>query len=415
MPQTVEAINHARVAGVPIIVAINKSDKDNAEPEKVQRELAEEGLLPEDWGGETIFVPVSAKTHEGLDDLLEMVLLQAEMLELKANPEKLAIGHVVEAKLDSGRGPVATVLIKEGTLRTGTPVVCGVHFGKVRAMLNDLGHQVQTAGPAIPVEVIGLSGVPMAGDDLVALEDDKSAKQVSMHRLQRHRSKELAKTSRLSLDKLYESLQAGEAKDLNIIIKADVNGSIEALIDSMTKLSNEEVNINVIHSATGTISESDVSLATVSEAIIIGFNVRPTPKVQEMAQEEHVDMRFYNVIYDVIKDIQDAMVGLMESTFEERVLGRAEVRETFHIPRVGTIAGCYITDGRIERGQMIRVLRDGVVSYEGKIGSLRRFKDDAKEVQTGFECGIGIENFNDIKLGDILECYYLEEIKPVID
>ena len=415
MPQTVEAINHARAAGVPIIVAVNKIDKENSEPEKVQRELAEEGLLPEDWGGETIFVPVSAKTHEGLDDLLEMVLLQAEMLELKANPEKAAIGHVVEARLDSGRGPVATVLIKEGTLRTGVPVVCGVHFGRVRAMLNDSGHPVQIAGPAMPVEVIGLSGVPMAGDDLVALKDEKSAKQVSMHRLQRHRSKELAKTSRLSLDKLYENLQAGEAKDLNVIIKADVNGSIEALSDSMVKLSNEEVTINVVHSATGTISESDVSLATVSEAIIIGFNVRPTPKVQEMAQEEHVDMRFYNVIYDVIKDIQDAMVGMMESTFEERVLGRAEVRETFHIPRVGTIAGCYVTDGRIERGQLIRVLRDGVVSYEGKIGSLRRFKDDAKEVQNGFECGIGVENFNDVKLGDILECYYLEEIKPVME
>lgn len=415
MPQTVEAINHARAAGVPIIVAVNKIDKANAEPEKVQRELAEEGLLSEAWGGETIFVPVSAKTHEGLDDLLEMILLQAEMLELKANPEKLAIGHVVEAKLDSGRGPVATVLIKEGTLRTGASVVCGVHFGKVRAMLNDSGDQVQTAGPAMPVEVIGLSGVPMAGDDLVALEDEKSAKQISMHRLQKHRSKELAKTSRLSLDKLYENLQAGEAKDLNVIIKADVNGSIEALRDSMAKLSNEKVNIYVVHSATGTISESDVSLATVSEAIIIGFNVRPTPKVQEMAKEEHVDMRFYNVIYDVIKDIQDAMVGMMDSTFEERVLGRAEVRETFHIPRVGTIAGCYVTDGRIERGQMIRVLRDSVISYEGKIGSLRRFKDDAKEVQSGFECGIGVEHFNDVKIGDILECYYLEEIKPVID
>ena len=415
MPQTVEAINHARAAGAPIIVAINKIDKANAEPEKVQRELAEEGLLPEDWGGETIFVPVSAKTHEGLDNLLEMVLLQAEMLELEANPEKPAIGHVVEARLDSGRGPVATVLIKEGTLRTGTPVVCGVHYGKVRAMLNDSGQQVQIAGPAIPVEVIGLSGVPMAGDDLVALKDEKSAKQVSMHRLQRHRSKELAKTSRLSLDKLYESLQAGEAKDLNVIIKADVNGSIEALRDAMVKLSNEEININVIHSATGTVSESDVSLATVSEAIIIGFNVRPTPKVQEMAQEEHVDMRFYSVIYDIIKDIQDAMVGMMESTFEERVLGRAEVRETFHIPRIGTIAGCYVTDGRIERGQLIRVLRDGVISYDGKVGSLRRFKDDAKEVQNGFECGIGVENFNDVKIGDILECYYLEEIKPVID
>jgi len=415
MPQTVEAINHARAAGVPIIVAVNKIDKANAEPEKVQRELAEEGLLPEDWGGDIIFIPVSAKTHEGLEDLLEMVLLQAEMLELKANPEKPAIGHVVEAKLDSGRGPVATVLIKEGTLRMGASVVCGVHFGRVRAMLNDLGHQVQTAGPAIPVEVIGLSGVPMAGDDLVALEDEKSAKQVSMHRLQKNRSKELAKTSRLSLDKLYENLQAGEAKDLNVIIKADVNGSIEALRDSLTKLSNEEVNINVVHSATGTISESDVSLATVSEAIIIGFNVRPSPKVQELAQEEQVDMRFYNVIYDVIQDVQDAMVGMMESTFEERVLGRAEVRETFHIPRVGTIAGCYVTDGRIERGQLIRVLRDGIVSYEGKVGSLRRFKDDAKEVQSGFECGIGVENFNDVKIGDMLECYYLEEIKPEID
>jgi len=415
MPQTVEAINHARAAGVPIIVAVNKIDKANAEPEKVQRELAEEGLLPEDWGGDIIFIPVSAKTHEGLEDLLEMVLLQAEMLELKANSEKPAIGHVVEAKLDSGRGPVATVLIKEGTLRMGASVVCGVHFGRVRAMLNDLGHQVQTAGPAIPVEVIGLSGVPMAGDDLVALEDEKSAKQVSMHRLQKNRSKELAKTSRLSLDKLYENLQAGEAKDLNVIIKADVNGSIEALRDSLTKLSNEEVNINVVHSATGTISESDVSLATVSEAIIIGFNVRPSPKVQELAQEEQVDMRFYNVIYDVIQDVQDAMVGMMESTFEERVLGRAEVRETFHIPRVGTIAGCYVTDGRIERGQLIRVLRDGIVSYEGKVGSLRRFKDDAKEVQSGFECGIGVENFNDVKIGDMLECYYLEEIKPEID
>ena len=415
MPQTVEAINHARAAEVPIIVAVNKIDKANAEPEKVQRELAEEGLLPEDWGGETIFVPVSAKTQEGLDDLLEMVLLQAEMLELKANPEKPAIGHVVEARLDSGRGPVATVLVKEGTLSTGAPVVCGVHFGKVRAMLNDSGQQVQTAGPAIPVEVIGLSGVPMAGDDLVALKDEKSAKQVSMHRLQRHRSKELAKTNRLSLDKLYENLQTGEAKDLNVIIKADVNGSIEALRDSMANLSNDEVNINVVHSATGTITESDVSLATVSEAIILGFNVRPTPKVQEMAQEEHVDMRFYNVIYDVIKDIQDAMVGMMESTFEERVHGRAEVRDTFHIPRVGTIAGCYVTDGRIERGALIRVLRDGVVSYEGKIGSLRRFKDDAREVLSGFECGIGIENFNDVKIGDVLECYYLEEIKPVIE
>ncbi|RJQ55227.1 MAG: translation initiation factor IF-2 [Desulfobacteraceae bacterium] len=412
MPQTIEAINHARAAGVPILVAVNKIDKANADPDRVQRELSEQGLVPEGWGGDTIIVKVSAKTHEGLNDLLEMILLQAEILELKANPDKLAYGHVVEAKLDAGRGPVATVLVREGTLRTGDAVVCGVHYGKVRAMLNDLGEAVETAGPSIPVAVIGLSGVPMAGDELVSLEDEKSAKQVSMHRIQKQRSKDLAKTSRLSLDGLYESLRVGETKDLNLILKADVNGSIEALRDSLTKLSNQEVKINVIHAATGTISESDVSLAAVSNATVIGFNVRPTPKVTEMANEEHVDMRFYNVIYEAIKDVQAAILGMMSSSFEEKILGRAEVREVFHIPKVGTIAGSYVTDGKIERGQPVRVLRDGVVSYEGKIGSLRRFKDDAKEVQSGYECGIGVDNFNDIKVGDVLECYYLEEIRP---
>ncbi len=414
MPQTIEAINHARVAQVPIIVAVNKIDKQNAEPDRVYRELSEEGLVPEDWGGDTIFVKVSAKTHEGLDDLLEMILLQSEMLELKANPDKLAYGHVVEAKLDAGRGPVATVLVQEGTLSTGAPVVCGVHYGKVRAMLNDMGMQVEAAGPSMPVEVIGLSGVPMAGDELMALDDERNAKQVSMHRLQKQRSKDLAKTSRLSLERLYEDLKTGEIRDLNLIIKADVNGSIEALRDSLTKLSNDEVQIHVVHSAAGTITESDVSLATVSDAILIGFNVRPSQKVIDLAAEEHVDMRFYNIIYEVIKDIQDAIVGMMKSLFEERILGRAEVREVFHIPKVGTIAGCYVTDGKVERGQPVRVLRDGVVGYEGKIGSLRRFKDDAKEVQSGYECGIGIDHFNDVKVGDILECYYLEEIRPEI-
>jgi translation initiation factor IF-2 len=414
MPQTVEAINHARAANVPIIVAVNKIDKDNANTDRVYRELAEQGLTPEEWGGDTIFVKVSAKQNIGIDDLLDLILLQAEVLELKADPEKRAYGHVVESKIDPGRGAIATVLVQEGTLHTGDAVVCGVYSGKVRAMLNDRGQMVDAAGPSIPVEVIGLSGVPMAGDELVAVADEKNAKQISEHRIQKHRSKELAKTGRLSLEKLFEQMQQGEVKDLNLILKADVHGSIEALADSLTKLSNEEVNINIVHSATGTITESDVSLASVSNAIIIGFNVRPATKVQMLANEEGVDMRFYNVIYDVLKDIKNAIAGMMSSTFEERVLGRAEVRDTFHVPKIGTIAGCYVTEGRIERGRLLRVLRDGVVQYEGKNASLRRFKDDVKEVQSGYECGVGVENFNDIKVGDVLECYYLEEIKPEV-
>jgi len=415
MPQTVEAINHAKVAEVPIIVAINKIDKPDADPERVQRELADVGLVPEDWGGDTIFVQVSAKENRGIDDLLEMVLLQAEILELKANPDRLAQGHVVESKLDAGRGPVATVLVKQGTLTLHESVVCGIHYGKIRALLNDRGKQVTSAGPSMPVEIIGLSGVPNAGDELIALADEKDAKQVSAHRIQKQRSKELAKTSRLSLEKLYEQLQENEVKALNLIIKADVHGSIEALSDALTKLSNEEVRINVIHSATGALNESDISLAAVSDAIIIGFNIRPSSKIQTLASEENVDIRFYNIIYNIIKDIKSAILGMMASTFEERTLGRAEVREVFHIPKVGTIAGCYVTDGKIERGQLARLLRDWVVSYEGKISSLRHFKDDTKEVQSGYECGIGIKNYNDIKIGDIIECYYLEEIRPELE
>jgi translation initiation factor IF-2 len=414
MPQTVEAINHARASSVPIIVAVNKIDKDNANLDRVYRELAENGLNPEDWGGDTIFVKVSAKQKIGIEDLLEMVLLQAEVMELKANPRKLAYGHVVEAKLDSGRGPVATVLVKEGTLRAGDPVVCGVHYGKVRAMLDDLGDPVTAAGPSMPVEVIGLSGVPVAGDELVALKDEKDARQVSQHRTQKQRSHELTRSNRMSLENLFEKMKEEELKDLNLIIKADVDGSMEALRDSLTKLSNEEVKINIIHSATGTISESDVSLAAVSNAIIIGFNVRPTTKVISLAAEEQVDMRFHNVIYDVIKEVKAAIAGMMDSTFEERVLGRADVRQTFHVPKLGTIAGCYVTDGKIERGQRLRLLRDGVIHYQGRASSLRRFKDDVKEVQSGYECGIGIENFNDIKVGDVIECFYLEEIRPEV-
>ncbi|MFC1489187.1 translation initiation factor IF-2, partial [Thermodesulfobacteriota bacterium] len=415
MPQTLEAINHSKAAEVPIIVAVNKIDKANADPERVQRELAEVGLAPEDWGGDTVFLEISAKMNQGIDDLLEMILLQAEMMELKANADKLAIGRVVEAKLDSGRGPIATVLVEEGTIHTGDPVVCGIHYGKVRALLNDRRIKVESAGPSMPVEIIGLSGVPHAGDELIALSDEKNAKQVSMHRIQKQRSKELAKTSKLSLEKLYEQMQEGEVKDLNLILKADVHGSIEALRDSLVKLSNDEVKINIIHSATGTITESDVSLAVVSDAIIIGFNVRPGSKVQTIANEENVNIRFYNIIYNVITDIKNAITGMMSSTFEERTLGRADVREVFHVPKIGTIAGCYVTDGKVERGQLVRLIRDGVVLYDGKISSLRRFKDDAKEVQSGYECGIGIENYNDIKVDDSLECYYLEEIRPELE
>ena len=412
MPQTIEAINHSKACGVPIIVAINKIDKANADLDRVQRELSETGLIPESWGGDTIFVKVSAKKNQGIDELLEMILLQAELLELKANPDKLAKGHVIEAKLDSGRGPVATVLVQEGTLHVGDSVVCGVCYGKVRAMHNDRGVQTTSAGPSIPVEIIGLSGVPQAGDEFTVLADEKDAKQVSAYRTQKQRAQELAKTSRLSLEKLYEQMQKGEIKDLNLIIKGDVSGSIEALRDSLIKLSNEEVNIHIVHSATGTITESDVSLAAVSDSIIVGFNVRPTPKVQSLADEENVDIRYYDIIYNAIQEIKDAIVGMMASTFKEQVLGRAEVREVFHVPKVGAIAGCYVTDGKIERGQLARLIRDGIVRYNGKISSLRRFKDDVKEAHSGYECGISLENYNDIKLDDVIECYYMEEIKP---
>ena len=415
MPQTVEAVNHSKAAGVPIIVAVNKMDKPDANPERVTRQLSELGIVPEDWGGQNIFVQVSAKAKTGLDELLEMILLQSEVLELKANAEKLAVGHVVEAKLDSGRGPVATVLVKEGTLKAGDPVVCGVHYGKVRALLDDLGRKVESAYPSMPVEIIGLSGVPMAGDEMIAVKDEKDAKQVSQHRFQKQRSKDLAKNSRLSLEKLFEKMQEGEVQDLNLIIKTDVDGSMEAIRDSLLKLSNVEVKINIVHAATGTITESDISLAAVSNAIIIGFNVRANAKVQEMAVEEHVDIRYHNIIYNVIQEIKDAIVGMMKSTFEERIMGRAEVRQTFHVPKVGTIAGSYITDGKFERGRLTRLLRDGIVIYEGKNISLRRFKDDIKEVQSGYECGISLENFNDIKVGDVLECYYLEEIRPEVE
>ena len=412
MPQTVEAIHHARAANVPILVAVNKIDKPGADPDRVRRALVEHGLTPEEWGGDTIFVNVSAKQNVGIDQLLEMILLQAELMELRANPNQPARGHVVEAKIDAGRGPVATVLVREGTLRTGDPVVCGVHFGKVRAMLDDRGQPVEEAGPSIPVEILGLSGVPEAGDELAVVADDKTAKQISLHRMQKQRARDLQQAARPSLESLFERMKQGEAKELNLILKADVQGSIEALSEALTRLSNEEVRVNIVHAAPGTITESDISLAAVSQAIVIGFNVRPAPKVQALAAEERIDLRYYNVIYDVIQDIQAALTGMMASRFEERVLGSAEVREVFMIPKVGAVAGCYVTDGRVERGRNVRLIRDGVVVFEGRNASLRRFKEDVKDVQAGYECGIGIENFNDIKVGDRIEFYTLEEIKP---
>lgn len=415
MPQTLEAINHSRAAGVPIIVAVNKIDKENADIDRVQRELASEGLSPEEWGGDTIFVKVSAKEKQGIDELLEMILLQAEVLELKANPRALAQGHVVEAYLDSGRGPIATVLVQKGTLRAGNTVVCGIHYGKVRAMLDDLGDRIENAGPSIPVEIFGLSGVPSAGDELITLENERNAKQISMHRAQKQRSKELAQKSKISLESLFDRMAEADVKELSILLKADVQGSIEAISDALAKLSNEEVRIHILPSATGTITKSDLSLAAVSEAIIIGFNVRPSAKIQSLAEEEGVDIRFYSTIYDVVKDVKGAIVGMMASTYKETILGNAEVLEVFHIPRVGSIAGSKVTDGMIERSQMARLVRDGVVCYSGKIGSLRRVKDDVREVQHGYECGIGLENYNDIKQGDVIECYSVEEIKPVLE
>ncbi len=415
MPQTIEAIDHSKAAGVPIIVAINKIDKPGAEPERIKREISEKGLVPEDWGGDTIFVEVSAKEQTGIDELLEMIILQSEVLELRANPNKRPRGYVIESKLETGRGPVATILVSEGTLKTGEAVVAGMYYGKIRAMFNDKGAPIKQAGPSFPVEIIGLSGVPMAGDELIGVADEKDAKHVSEHRMQKQRSLDLAKTSRMSLDKLYEKMLEGEVKDLNLIIKADVQGSIEALKDSLTRLSTDEVKINVIHSATGTIHESDISLAAVSNAIILGFNVRPTGKVAQMADEENVNIRYYNIIYDAIKEIKDAMLGLMASTYEERVIGRAEVRQVFMVPNAGAIAGCMVVDGKIQRNQSVRIVRDGIVVHDGKIASLRRFKDDVKEVHHNYECGIGIEKFNDVKVGDIIECYYLEEVKPVLE
>ena len=414
MPQTREAINHAKAAGVPIVVAINKIDKPDSNPERVKQELTEFGLVPEDWGGETIFSEVSAKQQINLDHLLEMVLLQAEVLELKANPHKRGRGIIVEARLDKGRGPVATVLVQEGTLRIGDPIVSGVHFGRVRSMVDDRGNRVEAAGPSMPVEVTGLTGVPDAGDLLYAVEDEKKAKDVAQHRQQKLREVELAKTSKISLEQLYAKIQEGDVKELKVVIKGDVQGSVEAVKDALVKLSTDACRLVVIHTGVGGIIESDINLASASDAVVLGFNVRPEPKAAQLAESEGVDIRLYNIIYDAVADIKNAMEGLLAPTYKEKGLGRAEVREIFSVPRVGTIAGCYVLDGKIVRNAKARLVRDSVVVWEGKLSSLRRFKDDVREVAAGYECGISLENFNDLKIGDIIEAYELEAVKTLL-
>jgi translation initiation factor IF-2 len=405
MPQTVEAINHARAAEVPIIVAVNKIDKPDADLERVKRGLSEHGLVSEDWGGDTVFAPVSAKTQEGIPHLLEMLLLQADILELRANPDKLARGTIVEAKLDRGRGPVATVLVQEGTLRVGDSFVCGVFHGKVRAMINDLGQKVELAPPSSPVEILGLQGVPQAGDSFIAVTDESKARQVAEHRHTKQRETELVKSSKVSLEELYDQIKTGDVKELRVVLKADVQGSVEALTDALTRMSTTEVKLRVLHGSVGGITESDILLAAASNAIVIGFNVRPESKGQALAAQEGVDVRLYTVIYEAVADVRAAMEGMLEPTFREQTQGRVEIRQIFNIQGVGTIAGCYVTEGKIQRGNLVRILRDHVVVHEGKLASLKRFKDDVREVSAGYECGLSIEGFHDIKQGDVVEAY----------
>jgi translation initiation factor IF-2 len=411
MPQTIEAIDHAKAANVPIVVAINKIDKPEANISKVQNELSQFEVVPEDWGGKNIFVEVSAKEKTGIENLLEMILLQSEMLELKADYNRSAKGTIVEAKLDKGRGPVGTVLVNTGVLKAGDTFLVGTIAGKVRALINDRGKKIDKAEPSTPVEVIGFPDVPQAGDIFIVMEDERKARQIAINRLHKQKTAAMAQKKKLTLDELYERVKEGEIRDLNIIIKADVQGSVEAVKDSLSNLTHPEVKVNVIHTGAGGVNESDVMLAAASNAIIIGFNVRPDAKASTLIDKEGVDVRLYNVIYEAIEDVKKALEGLLAPTITERVLGRAEVRDIFTISRMGTIAGCYVIEGKMSRSsEGIRVIRDNVVIYESKISSLKRFKEDAKEVQTGFECGIMVENFNDIKTGDILENYVKEEV-----
>ena len=411
MPQTIEAINHAKAANVPIIVAVNKIDKEGANPDRVLQQLTEYELVPEEWGGDTIVCNISAKYGQGIENLLEMVLLTAEVSDLKANPDRQAKGTVIEAKLDKGRGPVATVLVQNGTLHAGDVVVAGTAVGRVRAMTDDDGKKIQTAGPSVPVEIIGLGEVPGAGDIFYAVDDERMARELVEQRKQKEKDERNKQFHKVTLDNLFASIQEGEMKELSIIVKADVQGSVEALRASLEKLSNEEVRVRVIHGAVGAINESDVMLAAASGAIIVGFNVRPDRVATDSAAAQGVDMRMYRIIYDCIEEMEQAMKGMLAPKFREAVLGHAEVRTTFRVSGVGTIAGCYVQDGKIQRAAQVRIVRDGIVIHEGVLSSLKRFKDDVKEVASGYECGCGFENFNDIKEGDVFEAFVMEEIK----
>ena len=411
MPQTKEAINHCKAAEVPVIVAINKIDKPGANIDRVKQELSEFGLISEDWGGDTICVPVSAKTGEGLDTLLEMIILTSEMEELKADPERKAKGTVIEAKLDKGRGAVATLLVQNGTLKTGDSLLVGSTYGRIRAMFDDKGKKIKKAGPSIPVEILGLSEVPSAGDKFNVVKDEKTARNMAESRKQKEKADSLMNSHRVSLEDLYSQIQEGKVKELAIIVKADVQGSVEALKQSLEKLSTDDVKVRVIHQAVGAITETDITLATASNAIIIGFNVRPDNNAVTAAEREKVDIKTYRIIYDAIEDIKSAMIGMLEPDYKEVVLGSAEIRTTYKISNVGTIAGCYVLNGKLLRNSDVRIIRDGIVIFESSLASLKRFKDDVKEVNAGYECGLSIEKFNDIKEGDIVEAFTMEEIK----
>ncbi|MBY6036051.1 translation initiation factor IF-2 [Fictibacillus nanhaiensis] len=411
MPQTVEAINHAKAAEVPIIIAVNKMDKEAANPDRVMQELTEHGLVSEAWGGDTIFVNVSAIKGDGIDDLLEMINLVSEVEELKANPNRTAAGTVIEAQLDKGRGSVATLLVQSGTLNVGDPIVVGHTYGRVRAMVNDLGRRVKSVGPSTPVEITGLNDVPQAGDQFMVFADEKKARQVGESRYKKQQDAQRKESSKLNLDDLFNQIKEGDIKEINVIIKGDVQGSVEALAGSLQKIDVEGVKVKIIHSGVGAINEYDIMLASASNAIVIGFNVRPDSGAKRTADAEKVDVRLHRIIYNVIEEIESAMKGMLDPEFQEKVIGQVEVRTTFKVSKVGTIAGCYVTDGKITRDSTVRLIRDGVVSYEGKIDALKRFKDDAKEVSAGYECGITLEKFNDIKEGDIIEAYIMEEIK----
>lgn len=410
MPQTKEAVSHAKAAGVPIIVAVNKMDKEQANPDRVKQELTELNLVPEDWGGDTIFVHVSALKSEGLDELMEMILLVSEMEEFKANPERLATGTVIEAELDKGRGPVATILVQNGTLRVGDSIVLGNTYGRIRAMVNDKGRRIKTAGPSTPVEIIGLHDVPQAGDQFKVFEDEKKARTIGEKRALKQREQDLGTNSKVSLDDLFQQIQEGDIKELNMIIKGDVQGSVEALRGSLEKIEVEGVRVKIIHTGVGAITESDIILASASNAIVIGFNVRPDPGARLTAEAEKVDIRLHRIIYSAIDEVESAMKGLLDPEYQEKVIGTVEVRQIFKVSRVGTIAGSYVTEGKVTRDSFVRLIRDGIVIHEGKVDVLKRFKDDVREVQTNYECGITLEGYNDIKEGDIIEAYIMEEI-----